>query len=343
MRLLNELPVYYKDEKRYIRLYEGDLTKPGEATDVDLIVVSAWEGNYEPLDKTLIGALNENGLVVKNLSEDKEEDLREAFNSWISKPLPPSDSLPSYKRLLCFEPPDEKRPVEFIGDIFQGLMPFVGNPEYATDSVAMPLVASGVRGAPPVGILEAILEAAVQWMAHGMPIHKLNIVEINAEKAALVNGAFEILKRKYSRFSKPKRRFKYDLFVSYSHDDTKIVLPIIQALENERPEMEIFLDRQDLNAGSVWQQSLYDALDNCERVLAFYSPTYLSSKVCKEEFNIAVFRHRETPEGVLVPIYLLNAALPTYMKLIQFIDARTHIPDEPKKVANEILKAMDFS
>jgi hypothetical protein len=40
--------------------------------------------------------------------------------------------------------------------------------------------------------------------------------------------------------------------------------------------------------------------------------------VCKEEFNIALFRHRESEGGVLLPIYLYTAELPTYMKLIQY-------------------------
>jgi hypothetical protein len=340
MELLNELVVFNRDEPKYIRLYHGDLTDKSEATDADLIVVSAWQGNYSPVPKTLVAALDKKGLSVAKLASDKEEDLRDAFNSWLSRKLPHNPELPDYKRLFCFEPPNEAPAHESVGDIFQGLMPFIAHPDYAINSIAMPLVAAGNRGAAAIEILEATLEAAVQWLVHGFPVSHIHIVEFSAEKAHAVNGAFEILKRQYLRFSKPKRRFKYDLFVSYSHDDTKEVMAIVDTMIAKRPDLEIFLDRQDLSAGSVWQQALYDALDNCEKVLAFYSPTYLSSKVCKEEFNIAVFRHRDSEHGVLVPVYIFDTALPTYMKLIQFIDARSLVPDKPEEVAESILKGL---
>ena len=53
-----------------------------------------------------------------------------------------------------------------------------------------------------------------------------------------------------------------------------------------------------------------------------YSPNYLASKICIEEFNMALFRHRESSDGVLLPIYLHTSALPTYMKILQYQDAR---------------------
>ncbi|MBK8554300.1 MAG: toll/interleukin-1 receptor domain-containing protein [Lewinellaceae bacterium] len=337
MKLLNEMLVYYRNEPRTIRLYHGDLTERSEATNTDLLVVSAWQSDYSTTFRTLITSLQEKGISVQELSRDKEEDLRAAFNTWLSKPLPLSETLPPYKRILCFEPPNDAQPNAFVADIFQGLMPFLGHPDYDIDSLSMPLVATGKRGAKPLEILEAILEAAVQWMAHGMPLKDLHIVEHNETKASEVSGAFEILKRQYARFGKPRRRYAYDMFVSYSHENTDAVMRVMDRVQALRPELEVFLDRQDLNAGSVWQQELYDALDDCGKVLAFYSPDYLNSKVCKEEFNIAIFRHRDSEEGILIPVYIMEASLPTYMKLIQFIDARAEIAQSPEAVADLIL------
>ncbi len=64
------------------------------------------------------------------------------------------------------------------------------------------------------------------------------------------------------------------------------------------------------------------AIDDCNKVLTFYSPSYLDSKVCIEEFNIALCRHRESEDPVLLPVYLYSASLPTYMRLVQFSDCR---------------------
>ena len=53
-----------------------------------------------------------------------------------------------------------------------------------------------------------------------------------------------------------------------------------------------------------------------------FSPHYIASTVCKEEFNIALMRHREADSGVLLPLYLRSAELPGYMRMLQYEDAR---------------------
>lgn len=58
-------------------------------------------GDYTPTSTSLIGALQRNlSLSVRNLARDKEEDLRQLYSCWWSKPLP--ENIP-YKKLLCFE------------------------------------------------------------------------------------------------------------------------------------------------------------------------------------------------------------------------------------------------
>ena len=110
---------------------------------------------------------------------------------------------------------------------------------------------------------------------------------------------------------------KVPLFAGLGESD----LAAFAELTRERPKLRIFLDRAELNTGCAWQQKIFDALDDCRKVITMYSSAYLTSKVCREEFNIALFRHRESND-VLLPIYLETAALPTYMKVIQYIDCR---------------------
>lgn len=86
------------------------------------------------------------------------------------------------------------------------------------------------------------------------------------------------------------------------------------------------------------QQEIYEALDDCNKVMALYSPGYLMSKVCKEEYNIALFRHRDSESGTLLPIYLYNAQLPSYMHLVQFIDCREGDRDKLRAACQHILK-----
>lgn len=58
-------------------------------------------GDYSHASGTLIGALFNNlGLSTRELSKDKDMDLRTHYSCWLSKPLP--QDLP-FGRLLCFE------------------------------------------------------------------------------------------------------------------------------------------------------------------------------------------------------------------------------------------------
>ena len=84
----------------------------------------------------------------------------------------------------------------------------------------------------------------------------------------------------------------------------------------------IFVDELELNPGEFWQQAIYDILDVSARIITLISPDYLQSKVCKEEFNIALFRNRESDANILFPIYLKTTVLPTYMKMVNYADCR---------------------
>lgn len=107
--------------------------------------------------------------------------------------------------------------------------------------------------------------------------------------------------------------------------------------ELRRPQLRLFPDCMELTVGMVWQQELFEALDDCRKVVAVYSPPYLASKSCREEFNIALFRDRDSEGSVVLPVYLYSADLPTYMKLIQFIDCREADRDELGQACEQIL------
>jgi len=59
--------------------------------------------------------------------------------------------------------------------------------------------------------------------------------------------------------------------------------------------------------------------------------------VCLEEFNIALFRNRESPRRILAPIYLYSATIPTYMKLVQYWDCRECEPTRMEQICKELI------
>ena len=320
MEMLDGLTVYHGSDESRFELYQGDLSAmpPGEA--VDILVVSAFPDDYTPTPRSLIGALADKGVSLAELAEKKAVDLRENYACWLSEEIVSPDPGIQFKRILCFEPISKGHPPEVVGDIFQGLISLLQS-DHPINSIAMPLLASGEMNVSMADMLEPLFDAAVHWLALGLSVKQIKIVQHSGFKAAELKGAFSILKKQYSRtVLQPSDSFNYDVFISYSHDNAAAVGFLLDEMKRINPNLKIFLDRKELNTGVAWQQEIFEALDDCRKVVAFYSPAYLSSKICREEFNIAMFRHRESKGGVLLPIYLHTANLPTYMKVMQYAD-----------------------
>ena len=72
----------------------------------------------------------------------------------------------------------------------------------------------------------------------------------------------------------------------------------------------------------AWQQKIFEVLDSSTLVVSLYSPDFVKSKVCQEEFNIAWARNRKCDGGVIYPIYWRTGDLPTYMRMLNFADCR---------------------
>jgi hypothetical protein len=222
---------------------------------------------------------------------------------------------------LCFEPHYRGRPPEVVGDIFRSLAPFVAGPE-AIRTVAMPLVSSGSVGESVESMLPPLVEAAVKWMSAGLPLRQLKILEKNREKAAHLAQLFAQLKETCEGYSLPPTPPPaYDVFLSYCQKNSAPATFFVDELQAAKPGLNVFQDVQELDTGAAWQQKIYEALGDCRRVVAMYTPEYLASKMCQEEYNLARIREREEG-GVLFPVFLLDTQLPLHFKDIQYTDCR---------------------
>jgi hypothetical protein len=341
MKLLDSIEVR-GEQNKVIELHQGDLTDLTAAEAFDLLVVSAYPDDYTPTSTSLIGALARKGLSVQSLAEDKEIDLRANFSSWLSKEFTPRNPGLRFRRILCFEPLVRGRPPELVGDIFRALTPVLAErPDIRT--VALPLVAAGDQGYPAAVMLSPLLEAALHWLENGLPLDCIKIVVQADPQAQEALDLFSEQKAQYQR-SAPRLQTQgidYDVFISYSRANAPESEAMEQALRVSRPGIRIFVDRKEIDIGSAWQPEIFENLDKCRKVLALLSPDYLGSKVCKEEFNIAWIRARETDEDLIFPVYLYTAALPTYMKYRNYFDCREGDRSKIAEASKRLLGALD--
>lgn len=339
LEVVDTLKVLGSSSQGVIQFCVGDVTRMGPIDTVDVLVTSAFKDDYIPVPSTVFGSLYRKGIYVEDLAADKEVDLRGAFSCWLSKEIIDPPRGVEFKRLLCYEPSKSAKAGEQIGDIFRSMAPFIGG-EDPIRTVATTLVAAGAsRRITQHESLQLLVEAAVHWMSSGLPIEQFKIICLPNQNVKALTQLFAELKSRYDSMT-PQRQvqFSYDYFISYSHQDTREVELFVNLLQTQKKDLRIFIDKKSLNPGSAWQREIYDAIDDCRKVATFFSPTYLDSKVCLEEFNIALYRHRESEEPILTPIFLYSANLPTYMKLIQFVDCRESNREKLQQAAAHLVQ-----
>jgi pimeloyl-ACP methyl ester carboxylesterase len=97
------------------------------------------------------------------------------------------------------------------------------------------------------------------------------------------------------------------VFVCYSHDDARRVLPIAQWLGQEG--VGVWYDAE-MRAGSVWRREIADALNRATHVLFFASSASIASDHCDREVQYAL-DHSKT----VVPVFLEDAQLTPSLSL----------------------------
>ena len=165
------------------------------------------------------------------------------------------------------------------------------------------------------------------------------LVERTETKAYEMKGAFLLLKKWYGKdASTSGLECDYDIFISYCQKNSDEADFVHQELRKHNHSMKIFMDRMVLEPGMAWQQKIFNSLVRCRRIMTLYSPDYLSSNACQEEFNIAQLLHLKKKD-VLFPVYLFNAdPLPQYMTFWQYMDCREADKDKLVCACNIILK-----
>ena len=339
MRLLDTLTIRGKEGKR-IELHQGDLTTLRPDEEVDLLVVSAFPNDYTLTNTSLIGALYKKGLSVAELAQSKEKDLRSDFSCWLSHEISPPNPGLRFIRILCFEPMIRGEPPEIVGDIFRAMTPILGEkPDIF--SVAMPIVAAGDQGYSISTMLAPLLEAAIQWMEKGLPLDCIKIVAHSEEQGREAIEVFSQRKTLYQQSESLNQfQIEYDVFISYARENNREMELFEKELIRLHPNIRIFLDRKDIDIGSPWQPQIFESLDKCRKVVVFFSPDYLKSKVCKEEFNIAWIRCRETDQEILFPLYLYSANLPTYMRYRSYFDCREGDETKLRTASSKLLAVL---
>lgn len=360
MELLSQIPVYNTQGKAVIQLLQGDLSAIPAAHAADILIMSAFPGDYTALKGSLMLALLERGLSVKALAADKETDLRQQLDCWMSKPLAAAQQQQfNFKRILCFEPGEKiKEPAEVVGDIFRCINTFAFDED--KNDLIMPIIGTGYQKTPLQKMLPALLKAAYFWLQHGLPVNTIKLVvhrkEQEDEALELFRAFKNNVQRPHLNLSKgtakdfdieepeleqlPQQQpevggtpashesdatVAYDYFLSYAHVHAKDIQYFVNRLKAANSNLRIFYDKDSIPPGGMWIQQISAAIQKAGKVLVFLSPDYDRSPVCWDEFQCAKLLEYNLKKRIIQTIYLYghtDTPMPLIMGIYSYIDCR---------------------
>jgi hypothetical protein len=279
-------------------------------------------------------------LSVEDLATRKEHDLRANCAFWMSSPLTDAPQF-NISRLVVFEPEVLGAPPEVVGDLFRGLFPFLDDAHNST--LAMPLISTGDAHWPPDAIVPSLLNAAVHWLARGLPVSELKIVTKPGPHLERATNLFGSFKAQYEGSTNhvPSARddHSFDVFLSYSSRDGQPAAASIREALDASGSIRTFDYTISINTGASWQEEIDEAIQNCRHVVAVLSPGYFDSVECKEELMVARLRHKRSAASVLLPLYWigLDGDLALWLQALTYRDCRERNLDNVKAAALDLV------
>ncbi|KAL4240670.1 TIR domain [Mactra antiquata] len=129
---------------------------------------------------------------------------------------------------------------------------------------------------------------------------------------------------------KPFRNdFKYDVFVSYSYDDSSDVDKIVEFLEKQSPPYKLCKADREFVVGKSIVDNIFNAIKSSHTTLLIVSNNFLRSQFCNMEFREAHLRFLKNRDINLILVKLddldqclIKNELEAYMKRYVYIDYR---------------------
>jgi len=181
MSLINIISVPTSTGVKTIEVHNQDITKLD--WEVDILVVSAFTGRYDPAPGTVLKALEENkSIIFSNLAHKAHIDLRIPLGCWLSQEV---ETLGN-GRILCVE--GIKNSIkgtgsseEALSNLF-GTLALLSHKNVKCNRIAMPLLGTGYQGNEIEKVLPVLVEKAIHTLINVNSIKTIYFVEINEER-----------------------------------------------------------------------------------------------------------------------------------------------------------------
>ena len=103
------------------------------------------------------------------------------------------------------------------------------------------------------------------------------------------------------------------IFISYSHNDTNLVEPVVRLLRVT--DDLVFLDTDSIKPGKIWRQQIEAAIQAAELVVVFWCSHSKASEWVEKEYLMAIQADKD-----VLPILLDATPVPDNLSAYQWID-----------------------
>src|SRR5688500_2684255 len=109
---------------------------------------------------------------------------------------------------------------------------------------------------------------------------------------------------------------RYGVFVSYSHEDSLNVTPIVNIIRAVRKDL-VFQDLYQIKPGKLWEPQLMKALTESRLLILFWCEHASNSPEVKKEYELALQQNKD-----ILPILLDSTILDERLQGYQWIDVK---------------------
>ncbi len=277
--LKNELSVYYRNDRRMVRLFQGDITAE-EAGPVDYLAVSAFPGDYAETPGSVIGALARKGVHLSELAKNKAVSYIEPYACWISQPIEGQN----FKRIICLEAPKPlgDQTFDLVTYLFSAIAWFERDKK-ADITAAFPMLCCGSGGLKDADMLDALFYAAVHWGAMEFPFRETRLIYFKERPDNDMTKVFSDLKNRYENLETLFQNQQYQFYaaqaLSGAAEDDEYLTPrqryaIRLYTGSYYMTMNAILRRGDKKAEDyIRHKPLFEAMDTALRNLPLYQGT----------------------------------------------------------------------
>lgn len=299
-------------EQKVLEVWCHDITSFPQ--HFDLLTISSYYNSYNTYSKSVIGALWRNmQLNVGDFAIDPYIDLRSLIGCWISKEMPESTAARHFTRIGCIsfygKNSQEKNILGSLKSYFH-MLDLAADTDISMETVALPLIGTGVQGIQADQILLPLMNEVVSLMKRNEKVKKVIFVDHNWDKA---NMTAEALRRSYQLSYNTQEETKESnkkkdpyFFLSYTtHGDTYAAELFRDTLKKRG--IRCWYAPDDIHTGDYASQ-IVNAIRRCTHFVCIISKNTATSFHVVNELDLAFNR---LSEGITILPFMLDDNAPT--------------------------------